>query len=447
MPRTSVSCPNCRQPVVADVNQLFDLGVDATAKQQLLSGSFNLIQCPRCGYNGNLATPIVYHDPEKELLLTYVPAELGLPRNEQERLVGGLINQVVTHLPQEKRKAYLLRPQSALTMQGLVERILEADGITREMIQAQQLKLNLIQRLLSASPEARVEIARQEDQLIDAEFFTLISRIAEAALAAGDEAGARQLAELQQSLLPVTAFGQELQEQTKEIEAAVASLQEVGDKLTRESLLDLIIKAPNENRLQALVSLTRPGIDYQFFQMLSDRIDKSRGDGRARLISIRDSLLQLTQEIDQQQARREASGRQAVEQVLNAPDPVAALEQVLPAVDDFFLRGLDAAMQEARSSGDLEKIAKIQKIVEFLQSLSKTPPEVEFIESLLDAPDDQTRRKLLDANRDKVTPELIGALSNITSQVDGSEDVELADKIKSIHRLVLRYSMELNLGS
>jgi len=315
------------------------------------------------------------------------------------------------------------------------------------MIQAQQQKLNLIQRLLSASPEARVEIARQEDQLIDAEFFTLISRIAEAALAAGDEAGARQLAELQQSLLPVTAFGQELQEQTKEIEAAVASLQEVGDKLTRESLLDLIIKAPNENRLQALVSLTRPGIDYQFFQMLSDRIDKSRGDGRARLISIRDSLLQLTQEIDQQQARREASGRQAVEQVLNAPDPVAALEQVLPAVDDFFLRGLDAAIQEARSSGDLEKIAKIQKIVEFLQSLSKTPPEVEFIESLLDAPDDQTRRKLLDANRDKVTPELIGALSNITSQVDGSEDVELADKIKSIHRLVLRYSMELNLGS
>jgi len=209
----------------------------------------------------------------------------------------------------------------------------------------------------------------------------------------------------------------------------------------------LIIKAPNEDRLQALVSLTRPGIDYQFFQMLSDRIDKSRGDGRARLISIRDSLLQLTQEIDQQQARREASGSQAVEQVLNAPDPVAALEQVLPAVDDFFLRGLDAAMQEARSSGDLEKIAKIQKIVEFLQSLSKTPPEVEFIESLLDAPDDQTRRKLLDANRDKVTPELIGALSNITSQVDGSEDVELADKIKSIHRLVLRYSMELNLGS
>jgi hypothetical protein len=423
------------------------VGVDATAKQILISGAFNLIQCPRCGYNGNLATPIVYHDPEKELLLTYVPPELGIPRNEQERLVGSLINQVVNRLPQEKRKGYLLRPQSTLTLQGLVERILEADGITREMIQAQQQKLSLIQRLMTAQGDARVEIARQEDKLIDAEFFTLISRIAEAALATGDEAGARQLAELQQSLMPVTTFGRQLQEQTTEIEAAVASLQEVGDKLTRESLLDLIIKAPNETRLQALVSLTRPGIDYQFFQMLSDRIDKARGDGRARLIDIRDTLLRLTQEIDKQQAQREAGARQLVEQVLNAPDPVAALEQNLPAVDDFFLRGLDAAMQDARSSGDLEKLAKIQKLVEFLQSLSSAPPEVEFIELLVDAPDDHSRRKLLDENRDKITPDLISALTNIVAQVDNSEDKELAEKIKSVHRQVLRYSMELNLGS
>ena len=199
--------------------------------------------------------------------------------------------------------------------------------------------------------------------------------------------------------------------------------------------------------MQALVSLTRPGIDYQFFQLLSDRIDKARGDGRTRLINIRDTLLKLTQEIDQQQARREAGARQLVEEVLSSPDPVAVLEQNLPAVDDTFLRGLDAAMQEARTAGDLEKVSKIQKIVEFLQSLSSTPPEVEFIESLVDAPDDQARRKILEENWDQITPELIGALTNIVNQVENSDDVELAGRIKSVHRQVLRYSMELNLGS
>ena len=79
MPKTQVSCPNCRQPVIADIEQLFDLFTDPAAKQRLLSGTFNQIQCQVCGYQGALATPIVYHDPEKELLLTFVPPELNLP--------------------------------------------------------------------------------------------------------------------------------------------------------------------------------------------------------------------------------------------------------------------------------------------------------------------------------------------------------------------------------
>ena len=51
-------------------------------------------------------------------------------------------------LPQEKRKAYLLRPQTMLTMQSLIERILEGDGITKEMIQEQQKRLALLQRMV-----------------------------------------------------------------------------------------------------------------------------------------------------------------------------------------------------------------------------------------------------------------------------------------------------------
>jgi hypothetical protein len=178
MPKTRINCPHCRQPITADVDQLFDAGVDPSAKQRLLSGAANVINCPFCGYQGNLATPIVYHDPEKELLISFVPQEIGLPRDEQERLIGGLINQVINKLPFDKRKAYLLQPQSSLTLQGLVERILEKDGITREMIQAQQSRLDLIQRLVTAKDdEVRVAIAKQEDKLIDASFFSLLRRL------------------------------------------------------------------------------------------------------------------------------------------------------------------------------------------------------------------------------------------------------------------------------
>jgi hypothetical protein len=360
--------------------------------------------------------------------------------------MGSLINQVINRLPPEKRKAYLLRPQSTLTSQGLVERVLESEGITREMIQAQQQKLSLIQRLLPASDEIRQEIAKQEDKLMDAEFFGLISRLAEAAAAAGDENSARQLVELQRSMLPLTTAGRELQEQSKEIEAAIASLQEAGDNLTREKLLELVVSAPSELRLQALVSLARPGMDYQFFQLLTDRIDRARGDGRARLIELREELLQLTREIDQQMERRRLASRQQLDEILKAPDITVALQQNLETVDDYFLQELNQAMQSARQAGDLEKIGKLQKIVELLQSLSAPPPEVAFIGELVEAESDQARRALLESNKDKITPEFMSALANIVAQVNESDDQELAERMKAVHRQVLRYSMQANLG-
>ncbi|MBP8163915.1 MAG: hypothetical protein KAX86_00635, partial [Anaerolineales bacterium] len=110
MPQTQISCPRCRQMIAANVEQLFDVTHDPASKQRLLSGQSNHARCPHCGYDGRLSTPIVYHDNEKELLLTYFPPELGLPLNEQEKLIGPLIKQVMDRLPPEKRKGYLLKP-------------------------------------------------------------------------------------------------------------------------------------------------------------------------------------------------------------------------------------------------------------------------------------------------------------------------------------------------
>src|SRR4030042_3880682 len=137
MQRAQITCPNCRQPVVVAVQQLFDVGVNPADKQIFLSSAVNNIECPNCGFRGALGTPVVYHDPDKELLLTFVPPEMKLQLDEQERVIGRMFKQVMDKLAPERRKAYLLSPQSFLTFQSLVERILEADGITKEMIQAQ----------------------------------------------------------------------------------------------------------------------------------------------------------------------------------------------------------------------------------------------------------------------------------------------------------------------
>ena len=445
MPKTRISCPNCRQPVVADIDQILDVGADPSAKQRLLSGAYNLIQCPNCGYQGNISSPIIYHDPDKELLLTFVPPELGLPRDEQERLIGGLINQVVNRLPQEKRKGYLLRPQSTLTMQGLIERVLEGEGITREMMQAQQQRMNLIQRLLSVSPESRPEIAKAEDALIDANFFNLLRRLADASMMGGDQESAQQLAALQESLIPITTFGQELQAQSREVEAAVKELQAAGRGLTREKLLDLVVSAPNETRVQAYASLARPVMDYEFFGLLTGRIESAKGGERTRLEGLREDLLALTAEIDRQVAAQQKASQQLLESILSAEDISEATLQNLPGIDDFFLQSLNAAMEAARKTGNLERIGKLQKIVDVLQQVSSSPPEVALIEELLEAPDDESRMKLMQEHKDEITPDFLSALSNIVVQVQQGEDKELAERMMAVNRAALRFSMQANL--
>ncbi|MCK4692781.1 MAG: CpXC domain-containing protein, partial [Anaerolineales bacterium] len=108
---TQIQCPSCKSPIQAPLEQLIDVGDDASAKARLLSGSLNRVQCPACGFEGQISSPLVYHDPEHELLLTYFPIELNVPKNEQERIIGKIINQAVNRLPPEKKKGYLFQPQ------------------------------------------------------------------------------------------------------------------------------------------------------------------------------------------------------------------------------------------------------------------------------------------------------------------------------------------------
>ncbi len=403
-----------------------------------------------CGYRGVYPSILVYHDPEKELLLTFAPPELNLPRNEQERITGALINQVINSLPLEKRKGYLLNPAAAFTLQGMFERILEGDGITREMIQAQQQRLNLIQRLLNASSgDVRAELAKQEDAMIDATFYSLLRRLSESAALSGDEAALQELEQLQQDIMPHTTFGRELQAQAQDVEVAVKDLQAAGRELTREKLLDLVVNAPSENYQRAMVSLARAGMDYQFFQQLSERIDRAGGEEHERLANLREKLLEWTHQVDQQIEAHARETRELFNAILEAEDIQDAMTQSLPYVDEFFVQELNQSMQTARSQGDLEKLGKLQKMIEVIQKASQPAPGVSLIEKLIDVPNDENQkdawRSILAENADQVTPDFLSALSNIAGQVQEGEDAELAQRFKELNRVALRFSMEQNL--
>ncbi len=452
MPQTQIACPRCRQMITANVEQLFDVTNDPGAKQRLLGGVSNMARCPYCGYEGRLATPIVYHDADKELLLTYFPPELGMPINEQEKLIGPLITQITNRLPMEKRKGYLFKPIPNLTFESMMETILGKDGITPEMIKAQQERLNLIDRLLQVtSPDVRSELIKQNAKLFDEQFFALFSRLLQAGMASQQNQLAQQMNELQKQLLAETEYGRQLQEQVGELEAAAKSLQDAGKNLTREKLLDLIIQAPNEARVKAYVSLARNGMDYVFFQNLSTMIDKASGDEKARLEKLREKLLDFTNEIDKQLEARYKQAQEFVENLLKQDDVAKATQENLESFTQDAVDIAQTLFRQASEKNDYVRMGKLQKMLEVLQSAS-TPPEVAFIEQLLDAPDEAGITKMLDDNAAMVNDGFMEALNGLVAQVENAagqgnpEAQSLADKLTLVYKTALKFSMKKNMG-
>lgn len=449
MAKVQTNCPRCKSPVVSEVEQIFDLNTDPQAKQKLLSGQFNTVNCPTCGYNGAVSTLTVYHDPDKELLLTYVPPELGLPLNEQEKALGPLINKVVNNLPLEKRKAYLFRPQAMLTFQTMLEKVLEADGITKEMLDAQQKRLNLIQRLIStATPETRSEVIEQEKDLIDENFFAIFGRIAEAAIAQNDEKVGKLLVEIQQELLTQTEAGKKIQEQSKSVNEVVKDIQALGKGgLTRESLLDLFVKyIDDELKITTLTGLARGGLDYQFFQLLSGRVDAASVEMKPKLEGLREKLLEFVAELDKQAQAHISNQKKLLDTILASPDPENVFKQSFEMIDDVFLQLLEQEQKTARSNADLDRLTKIGKLNKIVEEATKTPPEVEFLEELLKIEDDKELEAKLNEKADLITPELTQMLGNLATQTEGQPE-DMKEKISKIYKLVLKISMSKSLKS
>lgn len=451
MPKTQISCPRCRTPMTAEIQQLFDMNTDPQAKQKLLNGSANVIECQACGYQGLYPTPIVYHDPEKEMLLTFFPPELGISVNEQEKMVGPLINRVVNDLPMEKRKAYLFQAQSMLTYQTMIEKILEGDGVTKEMLDDQQKKIQLIQRLLSTpNEESRKEIIQQEEVLIDETFFGLLNRLVEATVAQGDQQSAQQLALFQQQLLQETKVGREIQEKMKSSQKAMEDLQEAAKTgLTREILLDLFIAAPDELYMNTLVSMVRGGLDYEFFQILSQRIDSTEDeDQKTKLSELRDFLLEITKQIEEQVQEDRKNARAVLEKVLAEPSIEAGLEKYGNELNDFFIEAVQESLKEAREAADLDRISKLGKLNTIIEEANKPPAEIQFVQELLQAPDANTIKELLNQKPEVLTDEFIQLLAGLINQSEQQGNQKaLVDKLKEIQKVATKAIMAKNLKS
>ncbi len=438
MAQTTTPCPRCGGQMIADVQQIFDVGVDPLDKERLLRGAANIAVCPSCGYQSQIAMPIVYHDPEKELLLTYFPPEMNMPLPEQQKILGPLITKVVNSLPPEKKKGYLFQPRTMLTYDTLIETILGADGITKEMLNEQKYKSELIRRLIQTSPDSLIEVIRQEESHMDQSFFMMLNNTMDAAIQLRDKQAFESLQHLQEVLFTETEYGRELKKRADSTQKAITDLQNLGENLNRDTLLDLVLASPDDAYLQTLAGLARNGMDYEFFSKLSSRINAAEGEEKERFTGIRTQLLDLTQRIDKVLAEEKEARKKLLEEILKQDDMESAVYQAVRAIDQQFTDIVNEELTAARKSGDFMRSGKLQQLLDLIKKLYTAPEAVQNLEKMLAAENEDALRALLEEQPELADDEMKSLVDELIEEgkAQNSLTPEVTEKLEMIRKVI-----------
>ncbi len=394
--QSTVSCPNCGQTFVPDVQQILDVRQDPSVVSKLISGHANLVACPNCGFALQVLTPLVYHDPSKELLLIHVPMELNLSQDQQEQIIGQYIRKITDSLPMEMRKGYLLNPRRTFTLQGMVDTVMEAEGISKEMLNQRQEQLKLVEQFMQSPPDLWPSLAEQYDEQLDEQFFSMLTVTAEMMLTNGQTQAAQQLIQVRDAILPHTSYGRELleiaQRQEQVIQEVTDDLRKLGNNVTHKALAKLALNyAGKDEHLQVFASMARSALDYQFFNELTSLIDQANSKKvREEQLKVRERLLELVALIDEQNQQLINQSASILESIIAADNVEEAVRQNLAMIDDTFMAVLRAYIAETeRQGGDEERLEKLYQVQQIIADLimQSSPPEVRFINELLQMED------------------------------------------------------------
>lgn len=429
-----VTCPQCNQPFTAQVHSIIDVGEQPELKEQLLRGRLNVAQCPHCGAAGAIGTPLLYHDPDQELAFVLIPPELNMPRDEQEKLVGTLTNALMDSLPPEKRKGYLLQPKTFLSLENMIKSILEAEGITPDMLESQQKRVQLINDLRSRldDEERFATYVEEHGDEIDYELFLILRAMIDTARQDDLDEEAETLDEVRRRLLDITGGPAGPTPQEVQVEDF-------------DDLLEVLRETEDEADLQAVVATNRAVFDYTFFQELTNQIEAAQQAGDTEradeLRQLRDDVLEAVEAVDQTTQAALQDAAQRLQNVLSADDPRAAVQEQLDEIDEAFLVVLSAHIAQAEEQGQDDVAATLRDLHSFILDRleEQMPPQVRVINRLLRAETAAERSRVLEDAGGLVDSELIQVLEAIADDARAQGQTELVNELDDVIEQVEGY--------
>ncbi|MFZ9858680.1 MAG: CpXC domain-containing protein [Roseiflexaceae bacterium] len=418
---TQVACPSCQTPIRVGIVSFIDADMFPQLKNILIGGRLNSASCQACGTPVMLAAPLVYHDANKQFCFVHIPQQLlaSAQSDDMERYVGSITNALMQQLPPEVPRGYLLNPKRFLTMQTLVEAVLEGDGVTKEMLEMQRKRVDLISQLLEGmmqGDEALLKVLQANQDDMDEEFTATLAAFVEASQASGDPEGIQQLSALQSKIAQFVG----------------------GENIAQYNILIDKLMANDDAAVRTqLIKANQESIDYTFFDLITNRVNAANEAGDTDLAqtldAMREHILALYEEI---QAGLEAAYIRAgalLDSVFSAEDMAAVLAQNIEQLDDIWEILVDGQRTMAERAGDQASADRLSQIIELSKTLKESTlsPEDRIVNALIES---ENPTRYIRENIGDITGVVVKRLNELADQHETNGKTDDADKVRRIAR-------------
>lgn len=437
-----INCPRCQRPFQAEIHQIIDAARQPELKYALLNGQINMFVCPNCGLSGQMASPLLYHDPEHDMFIVHVPMELNLPHTEQQRLIGQMVQQVMDATPAGQRRGYMLQPETILSMDTFMERVLGTEGVTPAMIARQRKQSELLQILTRADNDVVELLLQERADEIDETFFAMMQNFFEMAQQRQDEEQILKFTNLRAKLYAETEPGRVMHKR----ETALRRFQKEAQKengISPDLLLKhILLNQEDESLVEAIVTSGQSALTYDFFTKLTNEIERTAKvkdkEQTKRLSRLRQVLLDFQKAIQEHSQQIMQKADQTLKAILTVEDKSAAIQEHLHEIDENFMYLLNALMHQAEQEGQQDYADTLRYVHELIikEAEKQIPPEIRLINNLLRAETESEQRQLLNEHSDLVKPEMIPVLEAIGQEMAGDGRAEMGEKVQQIRGMI-----------
>jgi len=437
--QTQITCPSCNNMFAGEVHQIVDVGLQPELKEMLLNGYLNVVQCPSCTAVSRVGMSMLYHDPENELFMVYMPMEMNLSHSEREEEIGKLVKEAMDQLPAEQRRGYMFQPETLINQQTFLEKVLATEGVTPEMVARQRSQMELLQEFLTADKQSADVLISENDDLVDESFFAMLRSLMETVNSPDREADSLKLINIQAKLYKDTTVGRILERQQRAIHGFSREAKRQG--LSQKLLLKHVLaNREDTDVVRALVISGQQAFDYQFFLLLSEKIEKREKAGVdvQEMKALRDGLIEIQQGMERQSQEAMSGANSTLREMMAAQDKAEAVRENLDRLDDLFMMVLSANLAQAEEAGELQRLQSLHEVQEtiFKEMERQAPPEIRLINQLVRAETEVQRIQLLNENQELIRPELLQLTNSIKTQAEEKGDVELQARLAEIHSMI-----------